>query len=178
MDILSITGTVLFTAAVTTVKDLLIAAVRAGADLYGANLCGADLRGANLYGANLYGANLYGANLYGAKNASLAFAIIQFIPEEGAFIGWKKCQNGVIVKLSIPEDAKRSHGTERKCRASKVEVVEVIGGEVGISMRDNKTVYRKGDTVVSDSFDENRWEVCAPGIHFFLTKAEAENYNG
>jgi uncharacterized protein YjbI with pentapeptide repeats len=60
-------GTVLFEAAVETIKELLIAAVKSGADLYGANLRGANLYGANLYGANLRGANLYGANLYGAN---------------------------------------------------------------------------------------------------------------
>lgn len=42
MDIVSITGQVLFTAAVNTTKDLLIEAVRRGANLYGADLRGAD----------------------------------------------------------------------------------------------------------------------------------------
>ena len=56
-------GAVLFSAAVTTVKDLVMAAVVAGANLYGADLYGADLSGANLSGAYLSGANLYGANL-------------------------------------------------------------------------------------------------------------------
>ena len=63
---------------------------------------------------------------------------------EGAFVGWKKCKNNVIVKLSIPADAKRSHGTERKCRASHVEVLEVLLADVGISMHDGKTEYRAG----------------------------------
>jgi len=152
-----------------------------GAYLYGANLRGADLRGADLRGADLRGADLYGAYLYGAnlrevKDAEKTFAKIQFIPEEGSFVAWKKCANGVIVKLLIPADAKRSHGAERKCRASKVEVLEVFGGEVGISKHDNKIEYRVGATVIPDAFEEDRWNVCAPGIHFFLTRLEAEAY--
>jgi Family of unknown function (DUF5758)/Pentapeptide repeats (8 copies) len=191
MDILSTTGTILFTAAVSTVKDLVVAAVKAGANLSradlsranlsGANLSRANLSGANLSGANLSradlsGANLYGANLYGAKNAERAIAMIQFIPEEGSFIGWKKCKDNVIVKLSIPKEAKRSHGSERKCRASKARVLQVFGAVKGISLHDGKTEYVKGKTVIADSFDDNRWNICAPGIHFYLTRIEAENH--
>jgi uncharacterized protein YjbI with pentapeptide repeats len=64
-------GRVLYQDEAESLKALVVAAVKAGAnlggaDLYGANLGGADLRGADLRGANLYGANLYGANLGGA----------------------------------------------------------------------------------------------------------------
>jgi len=189
MDITSPAGTVLFSAAVSTVKDLLIEAVKRGADLRGAdlyganlrgaNLRGADLRGANLRGADLYGADLRGADLYGAnlkevKEADLVFARLQFIPETGAFEGWKKCKDEVIVKLLIPADAQRSHGTERKCRASHVKVLEVIGAKVGISLHDKVTEYKKGKIVKADSFNEDRWNVCSSGIHFYITRAEAE----
>ena len=71
MDILSVTGTVLFSSALSTLKDVLIEAVKKRADLRGANLGGADLREANLRGANLYGAYLRGANLYGKKVHSI-----------------------------------------------------------------------------------------------------------
>ena len=153
-----------------------------GASLRGANLCGANLRRANLRGADLCGANLCeanlcGANLRGAKNAEKALARVQFIPEEGSFIGWKKCSNGIVAKLLIPEDAKRSHGSERKCRADKVTVLEIFGAEFGKSGGGYKIVeYRKGETVVSDSWDKDRWNVCSHGIHFFLTRIEAEEY--
>ena len=79
-----------------------------GANLYGANLYGANLYGADLYGANLYGADLSGADLSGAKNADLVIAQTRILAE-GQLIGWKKCTFGVIVKLSIPAEAKRSH---------------------------------------------------------------------
>jgi uncharacterized protein YjbI with pentapeptide repeats len=137
MDIKNIYDAVIFVSTALTLKDALVEAVRKGADLRGADLHGADLRGADLYGADLRGADLYGADLYGAdlrgadlygadlygadlkdaKNAELVIARLQFIPTEGSFTGWKKCQDGVIVKLQIPAKAKRSHGAERKCRA-------------------------------------------------------------
>ena len=61
------------------------------------------LETAVINGVNLLDANLRGANLSGAKN--LTFPIL---PEEGAFIGWKKLSNGVVVKLEIPTGAKRT----------------------------------------------------------------------
>ena len=148
-----------------------------GANLRGANLYGADLRGANLYGANLRGADLRGADLRGAKGAELHIARIQHIPETGAFEGWKKCKDGIIVKLLIPEDAKRSHGTERKCRCSKAVVLEVIGSEEAHSLHDSTFIYRKGETVMPSGWNENRWETCGEGIHFYITRLEAENHS-
>jgi hypothetical protein len=147
-----------------------------GANLYGANLSDANLSSANLYGANLSGANLYGANLSQLKNAELVLARTSIVPETGQFIGWKKCQNGVIVRLMVGKNARRSNATGRKCRAEYVKVLEVIGATVGISQHDNKTEYRAGKIVRCDKWEENRWTECGGGIHFFLTRIEAENY--
>ena len=60
------TKAVIFSAEVETVKELLLSAFSAGADLYGSDLRGSDLRGSDLRGANLRGANLRGANLRGS----------------------------------------------------------------------------------------------------------------
>jgi hypothetical protein len=146
-----------------------------GAYLSGANLSGANLSDANLSGAYLSGANLSGANLSGAKDADLAIAMTRILPE-GALIGWKKCQGNVIVKLRIPEEAKRSHAFGRKCRAEFVDVIEVIGAEFGISKHDGTTKYIAGQRVTPDSFDEDWMDECSSGIHFFISKAEAEAY--
>jgi uncharacterized protein YjbI with pentapeptide repeats len=151
------------------------------ANLSCANLVGADLSDANLSGANLSEANLSGANLSEANlsdiqaNENTAFFVLQ-CPEEGAFVAWKKCENNVIVKLLIPEDAKRSSATTRKCRASKAIVLEVIGAEKGISQKDKNFIYEVGKEMIPDSFDDDRWNECSNGIHFFITRKEAENY--
>jgi hypothetical protein len=146
-----------------------------GADLGGADLGGADLGGANLGGANLGGANLRSANLGSAKNSDLAIAMTRILPE-GDLIGWKKCQDNIIVKLRIPEAAKRSHAFGRKCRAEYVDVIEVIGADEGISQHDGETKYIAGRRVTPDKFDENWMEECSSGIHFFITEAEARVY--
>ena len=151
-----------------------------GANLYGANLrsadlYGADLRSADLYGANLYGANLYGADLKETKGSELAIAQTRILPE-GDLIGWKKCKGGAIVKLRIPEAAKRSHAFGRKCRAEFADVLEIIGANVATSSHDGETKYAVGQRVTPDRFEDDWQQECAPGIHFFITKAEAEAY--
>ena len=124
-------------------------------------------------GADLRGANLGGANLGDAKGADLAVAKTRILPD-GDLIGWKKCRHDVIVKLRIPEAAKRSHAFGRKCRAEYAEVLEVIGAEVGISQHDGKAEYRVGETVHCDKFEEDWTQECAGGIHFWITREEAE----
>ncbi len=178
--------------------DLFRADLR-GANLHKANLCGAnlhkanlretdlfgaDLRGANLYGANLYEANLFGADLNNAKDVpKYVQAKLMCCPEEGNFIGWKKCGE-YIIKLLIPEDAKRSSATTRKCRCSKAKVLDIQkldGSDSGIKKYAHvayglTTMYEINEIVYPDSFDENRWNECSHGIHFFITRQEAVEY--
>lgn len=121
-------------------------------------------------------ANLAGANLAGAKNAELVIARTRILPE-GDIIGWKKCKNDVIVKLCIPSEAKRSHAFGRKCRAEFADVLEVFGASEGLTNNHGpKTVYRAGERVMPDSFCENWQNECSNGIHFFITREEAEAY--
>ena len=141
-----------------------------GADLYGANLCEADLYGADLYGADFRGADLYGANL--------AIAC----PEKGSFIAFKKASNH-IVELLIPDDALRSSATSRKCRCSKAQVLSITnldGSDADVdfvkSSYDKSFIYWVGDIVEVVDFDTDRWNECAPGIHFFITRQEAVEY--
>jgi Uncharacterized low-complexity proteins len=146
-----------------------------GASLRGAGLHGADLQDANLRGADLRGADLHGADLHGADLSEIQQARLSIVPESGAFEAWKKCSDNVVVRLSIPADARRSNATGRKCRAEFVDVLEVIGADEGRSRHDDgKTVYRVGERVHCDRWEEDRWQECGGGIHFFITRAEAE----
>ena len=164
------------------------------ADLYGADLSGANLYGANLYGAHLSRADLYGANLYGAnlsradlpraKNLEQVDAITRILPD-GDLIVWKQARtkDGVkaIIQLKIPAAAKRSNATGRKCRAEYAKDMKhfVDGKETKqklYSDHDNSFVYEVGKIIRPDGFDENRWEECSSGVHFFITRWEAENY--
>ena len=149
-----------------------------GADLSGAYLSGAKLSGADLRGADLSGAYLSGADLSGAKNINCPISC----PEKGSFIGFKKA-NGLIIELEIPSDALRSSATTRKCRCSKAKVISITnqdGSPSNItsipSSWDSNFIYTIGDIVEVTDFDTNRWNECAPGIHFFITRQEAVNY--
>ncbi len=154
------------------------------ADLQGADLRGADLQGASLQGADLRGAYLQGADLQGAKGKELSDLkkFFWIVPEEGSFIAWKKCQNA-IVKLEIPSEAKRtSNLLNRKCRAEFANVLgiwDMEGNELkeanGLHVPD--FIYKVGEIAKPDSYDDDYTNDCSNGIHFFVTKHEAEEWS-
>ena len=126
--------------------------------------------------ADLYGADLRSANLGGADLGERSI-----VPEEGAFIGFKKVTSGVVLKLEITEDAKRTSSyVGRKCRTSKVRVLEAFHADEGQtefrSKHDRGFVYRLGEVIEEPSFDGDPRVECTSGIHFFITRAEAEAY--
>ena len=151
-----------------------------GANLRDANLSDAYLSDANLSGANLRGANLSDAYLGGAKNAELAIAQTRIIPDAGPIIGWKKCRDERIVQLRIPAKAKRSHASGRKCRSDRARVLAIFNSDgtpatEAVSLRDLNFRYVVGETVVPQvPFDDNPWNECASGIHWYITRLEAE----
>ena len=159
-----------------------------GAKLGDANLCGANLRGANLGGADLRGANLRDANLGGAdlRYADLRGArSIPYIPlacpSDGEFTGWKKVGDKLI-RLLIPADAKRSSAASIKCRCEKAKVVAITSLDEGECYEEvtncnyAETIYRVGEMVYPDSYDDDRWNECSHGIHYFINKQDAINY--
>jgi hypothetical protein len=144
---------------------------------------------ADLSYANLRNANLIGADLSGAKNLETVYyneltsMFALNCPEKGGFTAFKKLRNNIIAELYIPARAKRSSATTRKCRASEAKVVKMwncITKETvtkATSQHDESFVYETGKTVKpTEPFNEDRWNECASGIHFFMTQEEAENY--
>ncbi len=111
-------------------------------------------------------------------------------PEYGAFIGYKIGltvsfdYNAIIpcvIKLAIPEDAKRSSAASNKCRCDKAKVLDIttLGGRkvnVAFSYYDNFFMYEVDKEISVPDFDEDRWHECAPGIHFFMSEKEALEY--
>ena len=128
-------------------------------------------------------ANLRDADLRDAKNVPF---IPMTCPDTGAFVGWKKASCGEIIKLLIPEDAKRSSATGRKCRCDKAVVLSIEKDGVihdkpepdfcALSFNDPDFAYRVGETASVDDFCEDRFKECAPGIHFFINRQEAAKY--
>ena len=136
-------------------------------------------------------ADLGGADLREAKNVPF---IPYACPDTGAFVGFKKAKlyssdeaeaQDVIVELEILTDARRSSATGRKCRCDKAKVLSVttlggvaVGTDAGTvrSNYDSDFVYEVGRIVTEPNFCEDRWEECAPGIHFFINRQEAVEY--
>ena len=162
------------------------------ANMRKADLRNADFREANLFVAVLREANLFGANLKNAtiihagisKDAKIDYSIA--CPEIGSFIGYKKAVSGKIVKiikLQICEDAKRSSATTKKCRCSKALVLaieNIDGSDSGLqeikSIYNHCFIYRVGEIAEVPDFDDNRWNECAPGLHFFVDRQDAVEY--
>lgn len=111
-------------------------------------------------------------------------------PREGEFVGYKKAYdkigNCVILKLRIPKDAKRSSGFDNKCRCSKAFVEDIYelgrdgiikrGIDIVYSSYDRNFKYRLGEYVEEPNYDENRFNECSHGIHFFMSEEEAKAY--
>lgn len=163
-----------------------------------ANLCKAMLADAVMHRAVFTGAKLRGADV-GTDSIRSRFNESRFggatgIPKRvvaacpvlpaGEFTAWKRCADGRIAKLKVPADAQRSSGLSNKCRASHVMTLDITSrlGRKCCNARSLLDVggqdcaYRVGYVTEAHAFSTDRWETCAPGIHFFLTRKEACNF--
>ena len=155
------------------------------ANLTHANLSGVDLTWADLSYAILSGANLSGANLYRAdlSGADLTNTILdekeqcrKGIVLTEPIVGYKKASGGKIITLEIPIGAKVFSINNNKRRTNKAKVINMQGETELISIHDNDFKYHVGDEIEIKDFDERYNVECASGIHFFLTREEAEKY--
>ena len=115
-------------------------------------------------------------------------------PAEGSFIAYKNVLRYIntgrctfldhcIAVLEIPADAKRISAGSNKCRCSKAKAIrfesfngEDLGDIVCFSDYNNEFKYKLGEMVYADSFDENKFNQCSTGIHFFMNREEATHY--
>lgn len=158
-----------------------------GVDFTAAQLCGTCMRGCDMQGCNICGANLYAAvlehaNLKGVKSDENTKWFRMHCPKEGAILGYKKCVNDRIVQLLIPADAKRTSATMSSCRCNKAKVLTIKSFdaaeeyEEAWSLVDENFVYRKGQWVEVEDFNEDRWFDSTTGIHFWMSREEAMRY--
>ena len=163
------------------------------ADLRCARLYNANLRYANLYGVNLRNANLYGADLHNAflykndlNSANLGEADLRHVVgklieyRKGKILtqdilGYKKCKNGIIITLKIPRGAIVFSINGCKCRTNKAKVIDIDGADRAFSSYKHMSYY-VGDEITIYNFNCEYNIECAEGIHFFMTREEAENY--
>ena len=152
-----------------------------------ADLFAADLRACNLSGSNFDGADFFAALLWEAKLDNLLVTdrtkfFRNYCPEEGYIFGYKKCFNERMVQLLIPKDAKRCSSTTNACRCDKARVVAITdvnkkeSYKEAMSFVDPNFIYRLGEMVYADSYNDDRWHDSSHGIHFWMTFEEALGY--
>lgn len=147
------------------------------------NLANADFRGTDIAGVDFSFAHMDGVIIDGTTSH-----FHMCCPEKGEFTGYKKARhrwglNPYIVELRIPAHALRSSATSNKCRCSEAEVISITrldgtddGTNVARSNKNRHFLYKAGERVKVYDFDKNRWNECAPGIHFFMTREAAVDY--
>ena len=146
------------------------------ADVEHANLSRADLGHANLRNANLRDANLRNANL-----EDVALPHFQICPQVGSFRAYKKVYSNtfvgveLVIEVEIPADAKRTSSLiGRKCRASHaITRTEDVHHYSNHSLG---TIYKTGEVTRADAYDDDIRVECTHGIHFFMTREEAEEW--
>lgn len=148
-----------------------------GATLANANLVASSIRNCNLKNCNIKGANLYAAVL---ENSNLEGIIFDdktqyfklYCPEQGAFLGCKKCLDNRLVTLLIPQEAKRTSSTLRTCRTNKTKVLKITDFTEqqqfteAWSFVDDNFAYRVGEWLEIKNFNDDRWFDSTTGIHF------------
>jgi len=145
------------------------------ADLTAADLCGADLRGVDLSGVDLMEANLCSCNLEDSIGPLIEYRKGKILTED--IIGYKKCKDNVIVTLKIPRGATVFSINGCKCRTNKAKVIDIDGSCRDIAISDYKYMsYYIGDEITVYNFNCQYNIECAEGIHFFMTREEAERY--
>ena len=106
-------------------------------------------------------------------------------PQNKKMIGYKKCKDNLIVKLEIPEDAKRclSLSDENRYRCDKAKVIEILdlnrkksNKKQAVSINDKDFIYKLGEMIVCDNYNDDFSFECAGGIHFYLNFDEAAEY--
>ena len=159
----------------------------------------AGLTGADLTEARFYNCNFYKARLEKAKGFNPEVSLnsgVDNLPQGVDLIGYKKVfdvgrgeihAKSCILKVKIPEWAKRSKSTGSKCRASAAislalfdltgaEITNLDGCKIESYYRSGMPEYLIGEVYYPDDWDDNRWNECSNGVHFFMNFEEAKNY--
>jgi hypothetical protein len=155
-------------------------AVMTDANMTRAVMTDAIMVRANMTRAIMTGAIMDRANMTDAIMTGAILPHFAIVPEEGTFIAFKKVY-GAVLKIEVPATARRTSSlVGRKCRAEFVRVLEAVSGDTNapyLGLHDDKTQYIPGKITTADSFDGDIRVECTHGIHFFMTRQEAEEYS-
>ena len=147
-----------------------------GANLRYADMRDTDLRDANLRGADLREANLLNSNINHCTIFSEQDSIRKGMILAKPMTGYKKTQEGVIIKAEIPAGAVVFSINNGKCRTNMAKIVDMGGKKILHSKFSPTFSYKKDQTIIITDFDLNPSVECSTGFHFFRTRKEAETY--
>ena len=104
-------------------------------------------------------------------------------------IGFSETGDIALIELDIPDDAKQLiYGNNPLNRSGKCDFADVVSITIidsnyrahkvdkAYSAYDFDFVYEPGIRVYADRFDENIFDECTPGIHYFYYKGAAAAY--
>jgi antitoxin component YwqK of YwqJK toxin-antitoxin module len=100
-------------------------------------------------------------------------------------LAYKACENSIItLKITGKTNEMRDivDPNHAKFRAASAYVVDIEDFKTNkkmtedISIHDSTFVYKVGEEVKVDEFDEDINEVCTSGIHYFKTREAAESW--
>lgn len=159
IEIKNINNKVIFGGDFPSLMETVIAALQAKVSLVGANLSETYLRQSNTTEEEL----------------AAILSLNTIAPTGTDLTGWKKLRDGTICELLIPAAARRVGGLiGRKCRA---EAAKVVAGEGPSRHLGGGFMYKVGEIVQPrEAFNYNPCIECGEGIHFFITRREAETF--
>lgn len=160
------------------------------AELSHANLSNSHMENSTLDFAKMYDTKIDGTNMYGASLISTDLScsngnLIEYRKGKilrDDIIGYKKCVDehnryAVTVTLKIPRGSIVFSINGHKCRTNRAIVMAISGVPRAYSLlHEHCMSYYVGDEINIYNFDCQYNRECAEGIHFFMTREEAEEY--
>ncbi len=152
-------------------------------DVQEANFRWMNFRGADFSGSNFHHTLFEYANTEDITDNEDTKFFRMVCPATGPFIAWKCCTELRVVQLLVPADAKRVSATAETCRCNKAKVLsiksidETKSYDWAQSTVDPDFYYEVGKWVEpANGFEENRWRDSSQGIHFFMERQQAVDY--
>ncbi len=155
--------------------------------LVGASFFAADLRSASFSNVDVDRVDFTNSILIGTVLEEVRYTnrtvnYNNVCPVGVYFYGYKKCFNNRLVKLLIPKDAKCSSATSRACRCDRAKVIAITNLDGSGAYRDASSyvddgfIYKLGEMIYVEDYDDDVWRESTTGIHFWVTETEALSY--
>lgn len=164
-------------------------------DFTGSNLSEVEFDNCRFYKTNFSNCNMENAKFVNCTGARTLVwnektkHLNSECPKDEVFIGWKKAQDKdgkpVILKLHIYCRSRRCSAFGKECRCNSAKVLEYqrMDGTVLKKMKcaysyyDSHFIYPKNKKIYSDGYDGDWTVMDTTGIHFYMNRKDAVEWN-